>query len=182
MEEQIKIENKFGKDVYELLESLAIAIVMVMLIFTFLFRVFVVKGPSMLHTLTEGDRVVASNLFYTPSRGDVIIFSSDYNNGEILVKRIIGITGDTIDIKDGDVYVNGNVIHEPYLDAAMETVQREVAFPLTVKENELFVMGDNRTVSLDSRSSLIGLADTRRVLGKVIFRMFPNTGVVGDGK
>lgn len=173
---------KFGKDLFEILESLAVAIVLVMLIFTFAFRVFVVKGPSMLHTLTDGDRVVASNVFYTPKFGDVIIFSSDYNNNEILVKRVIGVPGDTIDIQDGQVIRNGEFIQELYLDPGMDTAPRDFELPYTVHEKELFVLGDNRRVSLDSRSTLIGPADSRKVLGKVIFRLFPNTGVISNGK
>ncbi len=185
MEETKKQNNEknYWHEFYELLESFAIAIVLVILIFTLLFRIFVVKGPSMLNTLQDGDRILVSNLFFTPDTGDIIVFSGDYNDGEVLVKRVIGTQGDVVDItKTGDVVLNGEVLAEPYLDSGTLTVTRDISFPYTVGEGELFVLGDNRGVSLDSRSSAIGPADTKKVLGKVLFRLFPNTGVVDDGK
>ena len=179
-------KNTGWQEFYELLESFAMAIVLVVLIFTLLFRIFVVKGPSMESTLIEGDRIVATNLFFTPETGDVIIFSGKYNDGEVLVKRVIGTAGDTVDISaDGKVYLNGQLLDEPYLDSHQITLQHPyspIALPYTLKEDELFVMGDNRLESLDSRSTQIGIADTKRVLGKVVFRLFPNTGVIEDGK
>ena len=175
--------GRFWREVFELLESFAIAIVLVILIFTLLFRIFVVKGPSMLSTLKDGDRIVVSNLFFTPDTGDVIVFSGDYNDGEVLVKRVIGTYGDVVDIaQDGSVILNGEVLDEPYLDPGPLTPLRDVEMPYTVQEGELFVLGDNRGLSLDSRASDIGPAETKKVLGKVVFRLFPNTGVVDGGK
>ncbi len=178
-----KPAGRFWREIYELFESFAIAIVLVILIFTLLFRIFVVKGPSMLSTLVDGDRIVVSNLFFTPDTGDVIVFSGDYNDGEVLVKRVIGTYGDVVDIaENGSVLLNGEVLEEPYLDPGTVTIPRDVELPYTVQKDELFVLGDNRGLSLDSRSSDIGPAETKKVLGKVIFRLFPNTGVVDDGK
>lgn len=185
MDENVKQtkENRFWKEIYELLESFAVAIVLVILIFTLLFRIFVVKGPSMLSTLKDGDRIVVTNLFYTPETGDVIVFSGDYNDGEVLVKRVIGTEGDVVEITEkGAVVLNGETLEESYLDFGTVTPTRDIMYPYTVPEGELFVMGDNRAESLDSRSSAIGPAETKKVLGKVIFRLFPNTGVVDDGK
>lgn len=174
-----KSAAKFWREIYELFESFAIAIVLVILIFTLLFRVFVVKGPSMFSTLTDGDRIIVSNLFFTPKTGDVIVFSGDYNNGEVLVKRVIGTYGDVVDIsEDGSVILNGEVLEEPYLDDGTLTIARDVEMPYAVQKDELFVLGDNRGLSLDSRSSDIGSAETKKVLGRVVFRLFPNTGVV----
>ena len=174
---------KIWRDFFELLESFALAVVFVVLIFTLLFRIFVVKGPSMYSTLEDGDRIVVSNLFFTPKTGDVIVFSGDYNDGEVLVKRVIGIPGDVVDIAaTGEVLLNGEQLAEPYLDAGTTTVARDMALPYTVRQGDLFVMGDNRGISLDSRSTQIGAAETKKVLGKVIFRLFPNTGVIEDGK
>ncbi len=183
--EEIREKNKknYWHEFYELLESFAIAIVLVILIFTLLFRIFVVKGPSMLETLQDGDRILVSNLFFTPDTGDIIVFSGNYNDGEVLVKRVIGTYGDVVDItKNGAVVLNGEILDEPYLEYGTLTVNRDISLPYTVAEGELFVLGDNRGVSLDSRSSVIGPAETKKVLGKVIFRLFPNTGVVDDGK
>lgn len=182
-----KLDNyhsrKVWREFFELLESFAIAIVVVILAFTLLFRIFVVKGPSMLYTLKDGDRIIVTNLFYTPEKGDVIVFSGDYNDGEVLVKRVIATEGDIVDITEsGDVLVNGEVLEEPYLSEGTVTVKRDTELPYTVEKDELFVMGDNRGVSLDSRSTQIGTAETKKVLGKVIFRLFPNSGVIDDGK
>ena len=185
-EKTVEKKNTGWQEFYELLESFAMAIVLVVLIFTLLFRIFVVKGPSMKSTLIDGDRIVATNLFFTPKTGDVIIFSGKYNNGEVLVKRVIGVPGDMVDIsEDGKVYLNGKVLDEPYLDDHQVTLKHPYSpmkLPYTVQEEELFVLGDNRLESLDSRSADIGVADTKRVLGKVVFRLFPNTGVIEDGE
>ncbi len=176
-------KNTAWQDFYELLESFAVAIVLVVLIFTLLFRIFVVKGPSMNSTLIDGDRIVVSNLFFEPATGDVIVFSGKYNNGEVLVKRVIGTEGDVVDVsEEGTVLLNGQPLNEPYLDAHQVTLQQTTQLPYTVQQDELFVMGDNRIYSLDSRSTDIGVAKTNKVLGKVIFRLFPNTGVIDDGK
>ncbi len=173
----------FGQNLFEFLESFAIAVVVVVLVFTLIFRIFIVSGPSMLSTLESGDRIVVSNLFFSPKTGDIIVFSGQYNDGEVLVKRVIATPGQTIDINDeGQVVLNGAVLREPYLDEGTKTYIRDAALPYTVKEGELFVMGDNREVSLDSRSNRVGTADMRKVLGKALFRIFPNTGVIGDGK
>ncbi len=179
-------KNTWWQEIYELLESFAVAIVLVILAFTLLFRIFVVKGPSMESTLIDGDRIIATNLLGAPTTGDVIIFSGKYNDGEVLVKRVIGVEGDVVNIADdGSVTVNGAAIDEPYLDDHQITWPHPYSptpMPYTVQEGELFVMGDNRLESLDSRSTDIGLADTKKVLGKVVFRLFPNTGVIGNGK
>ena len=172
-----------GQNLFEFLESFAIAVVVVVLIFTLLFRIFIVSGPSMLSTLESGDRIVVSNLFFTPKTGDIIVFSGQYNDGEVLVKRVIATPGQTVDIsRDGQVILDGEVLQEPYLDEGTRTELRDTKLPYTVKKGELFVMGDNREVSLDSRSTRIGTADIRKVLGKALFRIFPNTGAIGDGK
>lgn len=185
-EKKIEKKNSIWRELYELLESFAMAIVIVILAFTLLFRIFVVKGPSMESTLIDGDRLVATNLFGQPDAGDVIIFSGKFNDGEVLVKRVIGTAGDIVDItEEGKVSVNGAVIEEPYLDAHQITYHHPyapTAMPYTVQEGELFVMGDNRLESLDSRSTEIGVAKIERVLGKVVFRLFPNTGVIDDGE
>ncbi len=183
MKETNEKKLSLGQNLFEILESFAMAVVFVVLIFTLVFRIFIVSGPSMLHTLTDGDRIIVSNLFFTPKTGDVIVFSGDYNNGEVLVKRVIATEGQTVDINSsGQVVLNGEVLEETYLDSGMITVARDTILPYTVGKDELFVMGDNRTVSLDSRSTKIGVADTHKVLGKVIFRLFPNTGVVQSSK
>ncbi len=158
----------------EWIESITFSLAFIVFLFTFIFRVITVSGISMNPTLIDNDRLVVSNLFYTPARQDVIVVDGYINYGQPLVKRIIGLAGDEIDInfETGEVFVNGELIDEPYISAST-TQQFDVAFPLIVPEGTVFVMGDNRPRSLDSRSTEIGFIDTRDILGKAIWRVYP---------
>ncbi len=163
------------------LHDLVFLITGVILIFSLLFRIVVVSGPSMNNTLVDGDwLLLLSNVAYgEPQKGDVIVASKDsFDNGAPIIKRVIATEGETVDIdfEAGIVYVNGLPLEEPY--TLTPTNQQEgVAFPITVDDGCIFVMGDNRNVSKDSRSTDIGLIDCREVLGKAIFLFFP-----GDNK
>lgn len=154
-----------------------------------------VQQSSMENTLFNNQRLVVDKLSYNfgkPKRGDIIIFSenkeketiidntfeiinsitsrSDYlNEDNRLVKRVIGIEGDEIDIKDGYVFLNGQKLDEPYIKG--ETVSEDLKFPIKVSKNKLFVLGDNRVVSKDSRK--FGLIDYKQIEGKAVFRVFP---------
>ena len=125
-------------------------------------------------TLNDTDRVVVQCAGYKPDYGDIIVVDSYSNYGKPLVKRIIAMEGDTVDIdfSTGEVSVNGEILSEPYTSTGT-TVQHDVAFPLTVNEGCVFVLGDNRSVSLDSRSSEVGLIDVRDILGKAVLRIYP---------
>ena len=148
-----------------------------MLIYIFCFRTVVVVGGSMYDTLVNGDRLLlVSNLLYrNPERGDIIVASKDsFRSGECIIKRVIATEGQLVDIdfETGTVFVDGVAIDEPYLHTP--TVNPEgVIFPVTVPEGCLFVMGDNRKDSQDSRSPSIGFIDEREILGKAIFLMLP---------
>ncbi len=167
------------KTFFEIADSVATALVCVVLLFTLVFRIFVVSGGSMLTTLYDGDRLVVSNLFYEPKRGDIIVFASEYKDEEVLVKRVIATEGQTVDItEEGQVTVDGIVIDEPYLQQGLRTERGTVSLPYVVAEDQLFVLGDNRGDSLDSRSDLLGPVEMNKVLGRVIFRLFPHTGTV----
>ncbi len=142
-------------------------------------RVVVVDGTSMNDTLKDGDYLlVLSNVFYrNPKQGDVIVASKDtYDNGAPIVKRVIATEGQTVDIDfmQGIVYVNGKALDEPYT-LTPTNLDEGVEFPLTVPENCLFVLGDNRNGSKDSRDPSIGLIDKREVIGKVFFIFLPGT-------
>lgn len=157
-----------------------IAILILFMVFYMLFfRIVIVVGSSMFDTLIDGDRLVLlSNVFYRePAYGDIIVASKDsFRGGECIVKRVIATEGQTVDIdfSTGAVYVDGQQLDEPYLYS--QTMLAEgITFPLTVDEGCLFVMGDNRMDSCDSRSPQIGLIDRREVLGKAIFLLFPGT-------
>lgn len=148
-----------------------------MLVYIVCFRTVVVVGGSMNNTLINGDRLLlVSNLLYgEPKQGDVIVASKDsFRDGECFIKRVIAVEGQTVDINfhTGTVYVDGVALDEPYLHTP--TIDAEgVAFPVTVPEGCIFVMGDNRGDSLDSRSPSIGFVDKREVLGRAIFLMIP---------
>ena len=159
------------------LRDIVFLIACILLVFSLLFRVVVVSGPSMNRTLIDGDYILLlNNLFYgEPKRGDVIVACKEsYDNGAPIIKRVIATEGQTVDIDfvEGIVYVDGVALVEPYVNTP--TNQREViTFPLVVDEGCIFVMGDNRNISKDSRSNEIGLIDTREILGKALFVFFP---------
>ena len=159
-------------------EALVSALVVMVLLFSFFFRIIQVDGGSMNPTLWDGDKLIVWGAGYTPQRGDVVIVD-DYTRP--LVKRIIAVGGDTIsiDYTAGTVTVNGEVLEEDYI-AEPTFLGYDVAFPYTVPEGELFLMGDNRNASLDSRSSSIGCIAEEDILGKVLFCFLPleDAGVV----
>lgn len=148
-----------------------------MVISLLLMRVVVVSGTSMTNTLMHGDYLlVLNNLFYKdPQPGDIIVASKDsFDNGTPIVKRVIAVEGQTVDIdfEKGIVYVDGVALEEPYTKTKTN-LQEGVSFPLVVDEGCIFVLGDNRNGSRDSRFPDIGQLDKREVLGKVFFLFLP---------
>ena len=159
------------------LHDIAIGIAVVLLIFALAFRGVVVFGPSMNHTLTNGDYlIILNNTFYrNPKYGDIIVASKDtYKDGEPIIKRVIATEGQEVDInfENGIVYVDGVALNEPYTSTPTNLYEG-ISFPLTVAENCVFVMGDNRNESKDSRSPQIGQIDCREILGRAIFIVLP---------
>ncbi len=161
---------------YDYLEIFIYSAIIVVLIFTFFIRLTNVVGPSMEDTLLENEKLLISNLFYEPEQGDIVVFHELGYYNEPIVKRIIATEGQVVDI-DFDTWtvtVDGMVVEEDYrkLTAGVQLTS-DYTYPLTVPENSLFVMGDNRNKSADSRSSLIGFVDCRQLLGRVICRLTP---------
>ena len=157
------------------LHDLSYLVAAMMILFLVFFRVVVVSGPSMNNTLINGDYLllVSSTLYSEPKQGDIIVASKDsFEDGIPIVKRVIATEGQTVDIVDGIVYVDGIAMDEPY---AMGITRQNAGtvFPLTVKEGFVFVMGDNREVSMDSRNPLVGQLDRREILGKAFFLFLP---------
>ena len=152
-------------------------LIAIMIVFLLIFRVIVVSGDSMYSTLVDGDYLLLlSNVFYQePKQGDIIVASKDsYDDGAAIIKRVIATEGQIVDIdfENGIVYVDGLPLEEPYIQN-LTTRAEGVLFPLIVEEGCIFVLGDNREVSKDSRHPEIGLIDTRQVLGKAIYLMLP---------
>lgn len=158
--------------VFEFVELLIFTFLAVMVVSSFFFRHSEVIGSSMENTLNDGDHLIISDLFYTPARGDIIV-CSDYSTGlkTPIVKRVIGIAGDTVRIdEDGNVYLNGELLDEPYVYInSSHSAYRPGEW--VVPDGEVFVMGDHRNVSEDSRS--FGTVKTDSVLGKVLIRFYP---------
>lgn len=163
-----------GREAFEWYEALISAALVLVLLFTFVFRIIQVDGDSMLPTLTNGDKLIVWGAGYKPQRGDVIIVDSYTTFGKPLVKRVIATGGDEvyIDYSTGEVSVNGELLEEDYI-AEPTLLGYDVTYPYTVPSGTVFVMGDNRNNSLDSRSSYVGCIDERDILGKVLLRFLP---------
>ena len=168
-------------ELYDWLQCVVSAILCGILIFVFVGRIIGVDGSSMLQTLQDEDKVVMTDVLYTPRYGDIVVIKTDAFGDTPIVKRVIATAGQVIDIdfETGDVSIDGQVIQENYI--SVPTMQREdFQGPLPVPEGFVFVMGDNRNASTDSRSNIVGLVDTRQILGKVLFVLIP--GKEPDGK
>ncbi|MBR5446358.1 MAG: signal peptidase I [Clostridia bacterium] len=177
--------KKLFAEIFEILEMLASVTICVMLCFAFVARLNIVDGHSMDKTLANGQYLVVSDAFYTPEAGDIVVIHDitavPYNSP--IVKRIIATGGQTveIDFHDWTMKVDGEVVEEAYrfldptlpLLTANYNVDENNVFTLTVPENELFVMGDNRNGSGDSRQAALGTVDERCVVGRAYFRLFP---------
>lgn len=152
-------------------------LVAILLIFLLLFRVIVVSGISMNDTLYHGDYLLlVNNVLYTnPKQGDIVVAAkSSFKDGEPIIKRVIATEGQWVDIDfvNGIVYVNGTALDEPYIKTPTNTFEG-INFPVMVDDGCVFLMGDNRNASQDSRSTEIGLVDKREILGKAIFLFMP---------
>ena len=152
-------------------------LVAILLVFLLVLRVVVVSGPSMNATLVHGDYLLLiNNIWYSePKQGDIIVAAKDsFKNGEPIIKRVIATEGQWVDIdfELGIVYVNGTALEEPYTNTPTNMYEG-IDFPLQVDKGCVFVLGDNRNASKDSRSVEIGLIDTREILGKAIFLFLP---------
>lgn len=178
-EQEQKESQSWKKSVMLYLHDWIYMLAIIMVVLVLLLRLVIVSGPSMYDTLWDGDwLLVLSNVFYkNPEPGDVIVASQDtFNDGEPIIKRVIATEGQTVDIdfEAGIVYVDGIALQEDYTYTPTN-LEEGIQFPLTVSENCIFVMGDNRNRSKDSRSLEIGLIDKREVLGKALFLIFPGT-------
>ena len=173
-QEQAEQPRVRGQELLEWYEALISAALVLVLVFSFFFRIIQVDGESMVPTLYHGDKLIVWGAGYTPERGDVVIIDSGTSYGKPLVKRVIAKGGDTISIDygAGTVTVNGTVLEEDYI-AAPTHLGYDVTYPLEVPEGTVFVMGDNRNASTDSRDQRLGPVDEDYILGKAVFAFWP---------
>lgn len=171
-----KIERtEFTKSCFEWVESLIPALIVSVLILTFVFRIVTVNGSSMENTLLHGDKLIVRNLFYKPSNGDIVVVGPMWRLDEhIIIKRIIAKGGQTFDINfdTGEVTVDGVVLDEPYIKE-ITRLKEGGEIPSVIPEGYFFVMGDNRNHSSDSRSYKVGLVSEDQIVGKAEFILFP---------
>ena len=180
-------KNKVLKFLYDAVEVLATVTVAVTLLYAFIVRLQIVDGSSMVNTLHDGERLLVSDLAYEPTRGDIVIIhkidADPYDRP--IVKRVIAVGGQTVDI-DFDTWtltVDGEVVEESYrwLDPSRKTLRCAYALPVTLGEDEIFVMGDNRNNSADSRTAELGPVDVRCVVGRALCRRAPGcTGCIHE--
>lgn len=170
-----KQEIASRKNIYDWIQCLASALIVCVVLFIFFIRVIDVKGTSMYPTLNNQDKMLVSDVFYRPKAGDIVVFKKDqYDPDKALVKRVIATEGQeiNIDFDKGIVYVDGEPLEEDYINE-LTTTKLDFIGPQTVPEGCVFVMGDNRNMSTDSRKSEIGMVDNRLIIGKVYSVIFP---------
>lgn len=186
IEEQRSEENTVNKQpekkggvgfLFDLVSIIATSAIAVAVVFLFVFRTVGVVGRSMNPTLQWGDRIVLSAFDFEPKQGEIVVTCQPAKSEIIedtLVKRVIATEGQTVDIDfaEGVVYVDGVALDEPYTSEPT-TDREDFVGPVTVPEGYIFVMGDNRNASTDSRSNLVGMIRKEYVMGKALFRIVP---------
>lgn len=188
--DEISQSEKFTlEDILELVEYAIAVILIVVMFFTYIIRIAVVDGKSMSPTLETDDKLIVRSIGYTPEDGDIVVINNQNTHlisesGKVIegeglekriIKRVIATGGQTIDIdfESGTVTVDGKQLDETYLSEPTTRDEYAFTYPLTVPEGYIFVMGDNRNISMDSRHPEIGLVPEDDVIGKAVFRIYP---------
>lgn len=164
--------TRLGEEIKDWVISILIAVVLAFFIRYFIVELYMVEGPSMRPTLVNGERLVVNKFIYRfkePEKGEILIFKFPKDPSRDFIKRVIAVAGDTIEIKDGRVYVNGQLLNEPYI---LERTRS--SYPLsTVPQGTIFVMGDNRNNSEDSRFADVGFVPLNMIKGKAMMIFWP---------
>lgn len=166
------MDEKGKSQLREWVESIIIAVIIAIVIKAYFFEMIQVEGNSMLPTLHHGERLIVNKIGYRlgkPERGDIIIFKYPADPSLIFIKRVIAVEGDTVEIRNHKVYVNGNQLSEPYI--LSETLSE---YPLTkVPDDTVFVLGDNRNYSRDSRYPDVGFVPIKNIKGEAVVKLWP---------
>ena len=176
-----RITNPIIRGLVEWLIAIGLAVILFFVLRMFLFRVAHVSGHSMMPTLSCGDRVIlnrAAVVFGTARAGDIVAFPYPNNPSEYYIKRVIGVSGDIVDLIGGRFYVNGDPLKDMFSYDIVWSVG-SAAFPVTVEEGRVFVLGDNRNGSKDSRYASVGTIANQDILGRVLVRVWP-LGALGQ--
>lgn len=164
-----------ARSLYDLLGTLLVALTILLLLMTFFYRQVTVSGPSMEDTLHDKDRLLVSSFLYQPQNGDIVIITHGAMLDELIVKRVIAVEGQhlAIDYEKNEVSVNGKVLKEDYIKGRTIALSHPTKIPEVIPKGYVFVMGDNRENSKDSRTTSIDLIPVENVVGKAIFRWYP---------
>ncbi|MGO5175289.1 signal peptidase I [Ruminococcus sp. LCP21S3_E8] len=162
---------------YYLARAIIMAVVVIIIILTFFLRIVNVDGRSMMNTLLDNDKVIVTNFMYTPKDNDIVVISHAKEYDKPIIKRVIATEGQRlkIDFENQKIYVDGTLIDEPYVSSELKEGNTEI--PSVIPKGKVFVMGDNRLDSLDSRYSEIGLIDEENIIGKAQFVILPITRI-----
>ncbi len=178
-DEEIEIEEEEGISVtsfvFEWANAFMVALIVVVLLLTFVFRQVTVSGHSMTDTLNDKDRLIISSFMYKPQYGDIVVISHGENYSDPIIKRVIATEGQSlsIDYDTGEVSVDGVILDETYIKGTTIRLRNSLDIPDKIPDGYVFVMGDNREGSLDSRSTEIGLIPVENIIGKVELRIYP---------
>lgn len=176
------VKSKYYTNVLDIVKPISIALIAMILMIVTGFHVVTVKGASMDTTLESGEAIVVTNFLYTPQCGDIVVINQESTLNKNIIKRVIAVEGQTLklDYDNDKIFVDGKELNEPYLKCTtFEGKRGDYEVPYVIPSGKLFVLGDNRGISLDSRSSSVGLIDAEDILGKAHFAVFPFNRIGG---
>jgi len=166
---------KKHSELLEWIQAIVIGIVLTIIVRTFLFTAVLVEGDSMVPTLHTGDRIFAVKVYGNLNYGDIVVFKPKENPNRPYIKRVIATEGQTVDIDyyTSEVKVDGVILDEPFIKDQEITQRGDLVLPAKVPADTVFVMGDNRNNSHDSRATEVGMVDKSTIIGKAVWRMWP---------